>query len=472
MVQQQHRPPLSPKNQNRSSSSSNKPSSFSANNNRGSENNSGRRRSTEARNNNKCDDSHNDNTHSKTTNTTPNKKSNNCQFTMGPTIRAVIIDLSCILYAVDKNRIIMNEMVDAVAALKKHKRLVKFVANTTTRTPTDILKQLNQLGFEDITKEDIITTIVATKSYLKKQKLYHPYCFMMDEKIASELQQQQQQDGPKQQKVNDTNNNTNSTNYNCVVIGTSPSTNMTHKTMDKAFHILQKYPTNLISLSSNDFVGGGRDSNNNHHHMNKDSLLPNSISLGPNIYCKTLETAVNQHNNNNTINNNNTEEYYDFETTPTPCCETTYMDNFSTTFLEQARVHDIPLKETCFIGCGTIHVGISSAREVGFGMTLFVKNIGGGGSGSGSSGSGSGNRGSIGSASVLDDTNNVHQSNENGPSKICISTVEAMNFLLSKERARAKKLMLGRNKKGTAASAGSAAAGIGRPTTTVTAQKV
>ena len=456
MVQQQEqrpRLPLSPKHQN---SGNNKPLfSSSLNRNRASGRSLTETRSNNNNNNNDNNNNNNTATTSKSSDTTPKK---NTQFTMGPTMLAVIIDLSCILYAVDKNRIIMDEMVDAVAALKKHKRLVKFVANTTTRTQSDILKQLIQLGFDDITKDDIITTVVATKSLLRKKK-FRPYYLMMDEKMTSELEQQDEK-----QREN-TNNNNHKKNYNCVVIGTSPSCNMNHKTMDKAFHILQKYPKNLFSLCNNDYVGGDGSAHSINNH--KDHLVPNSISLGPNIYCKTLESAVNRHNDNVNNNSNINEEYeYDYETKPTPSCETTYMDNFSMTFFEHARIHDIPLKQTCFIGCGDIHAGITSARESGFGITLFVKNIGG-------SGSGSGGRSSIGSTSykdlLLEDS-----PSENGPSKICMSTVEAMNFLLSKERARAKKVMLGRNKKGTAAAGSavsSAAAGGVRPTT-VSAQKV
>ena len=333
--------------------------------------------------------------------TTTTNTSTSCQGTrkashnisMSRTVRCVLVDVSCILHV--SNRKWNNELIDAILALRKHKRIVKFVLDTTTRKPKEILKELNQLGYYDITVDDIITTTTATQSLLVRNK-FKPYCLMMkDNKDYKDVLGE---------------NNINRPPYNSVLVGSSASL-ANFENMNKAFRVLQKHP-NLIVLHSDESMQSQQ-----HQLTNNDSDVDQQqkqilLSLGPGSFCKTLSDTAN--------------------------CTITSMDKFSPAFLEEARISDIPLGETCFIG-DNINVGIQNARDAGFGTTLLVK---------------------TGPSYQKGDENKM----ENGPSRTFDTVVDAMHFILSKERARAKKLMLGR--KVASGGVGGVRGGTGRMTTT------
>ncbi|MFT6925521.1 MAG: HAD superfamily hydrolase (TIGR01458 family) [Psychromonas sp.] len=88
-------------------------------------------------------------------------------------LKALFIDLSGVLY--EGNKVISG----AIAAIKKAKESqlqLRFVTNTSRKTRTQLLNELNNLGFE-LQQQELFTAPVAVHAWLQEQKL-RPYCLI------------------------------------------------------------------------------------------------------------------------------------------------------------------------------------------------------------------------------------------------------------------------------------------------------
>ncbi|MGB5444686.1 MAG: TIGR01458 family HAD-type hydrolase [Psychromonas sp.] len=96
-------------------------------------------------------------------------------------IKALFIDLSGVLY--EGHQVIAG----AVAAIKKardNRLALRFVTNTSRRTRTQLLTDLENLGFE-LQEEELFSAPVAVHAWLQKKKL-RPYC-LIHQQIKSEF---------------------------------------------------------------------------------------------------------------------------------------------------------------------------------------------------------------------------------------------------------------------------------------------
>ncbi|ABM03417.1 HAD-superfamily subfamily IIA hydrolase like protein [Psychromonas ingrahamii 37] len=96
-------------------------------------------------------------------------------------LKALFIDLSGVLYEGH------NVIPGAVAAIKKARASqlqLRFVTNTSRRTRTQLLTDLQNLGF-DLQKKELFTAPVAVHAWLQEKKL-RPYC-LIHHNIKSEF---------------------------------------------------------------------------------------------------------------------------------------------------------------------------------------------------------------------------------------------------------------------------------------------
>jgi len=80
-------------------------------------------------------------------------------------IKAVLCDIGGVLYVGDTP---IHGAVEAIKEIKKHYP-VRFLTNTTQKTSAQVVKKLQQMGF-DITSDEIITALDVTKMFLEKEK--------------------------------------------------------------------------------------------------------------------------------------------------------------------------------------------------------------------------------------------------------------------------------------------------------------
>ena len=82
-------------------------------------------------------------------------------------IKALLIDLEGVLYSDNK---LIPGSVEVIKELKKNSLKVRFLTNTTTAPRKLIFNKLKNFGF-DIEEEEIFTPIIATKNYLRDNKV-------------------------------------------------------------------------------------------------------------------------------------------------------------------------------------------------------------------------------------------------------------------------------------------------------------
>jgi len=83
------------------------------------------------------------------------------------TIKALLIDLEGVLYSDNK---LISGSIDVIKELRKNNLKLQFLTNTTTTPRKLIFNKLQDYGF-DIEEEEIFTPIIATKNYLRDNKI-------------------------------------------------------------------------------------------------------------------------------------------------------------------------------------------------------------------------------------------------------------------------------------------------------------
>jgi len=84
-----------------------------------------------------------------------------------PNIKALLIDLEGVLYSDNK---LIPGSIEAIKEFRKNDLKLRFLTNTTTTPRKLIFNKLKDFGF-DIEEEEIFTPIIATKNYLRDNKV-------------------------------------------------------------------------------------------------------------------------------------------------------------------------------------------------------------------------------------------------------------------------------------------------------------
>ena len=82
-------------------------------------------------------------------------------------IKGILIDLEGVLYSENK---LISGSIEVIRELKKNSLKLRFLTNTTTSPRKLILNKLQDFGF-DIEEEEIFTPIIATKNYLRDNRV-------------------------------------------------------------------------------------------------------------------------------------------------------------------------------------------------------------------------------------------------------------------------------------------------------------
>mmetsp|Transcript_2135 Transcript_2135/g.3850 ORF Transcript_2135/g.3850 Transcript_2135/m.3850 type:complete len:295 (-) Transcript_2135:5092-5976(-) len=230
------------------------------------------------------------------------------------TIRAVLIDLSGTIH-------IGNEAIpgarQALQRLRQSGRRLKFLTNTSTKSSSQLLKQLNDTLHFGIAKEELVTSVLATASYVEKHNL-HPLCLMED---TSDLAAGNAKGRQEEQKSD----------YDSVVVGLA-SSQFHYQRLNQAFRILLDHPDNLIAIHRGNYYKDPAD---------------HGLSLGPGAFVAALETASN-------------------------CSPAKVMGKPSKTFFDSALWEDVPPEETCMIGDDVLG-DCRGAQHAGIGTTILVQ---------------------------------------------------------------------------------------------------
>ena len=230
-------------------------------------------------------------------------------------IRAVLIDLSGTIH-------VGNEAIpgarEALQRLRQNNIRLKFVTNTSTKSTSQLLEQLNNpttLNF-GISRNELVTSVLATASYVQQHNL-HPLCLMEDTSDFHTI-------------VDSTTKE-----YDSVVVGLAPS-KFHYEKLNEAFRILLKYPSNLIAIHRGNYYKDPKD---------------HQLSMGPGGFVTALETTTN-------------------------CNPAKVMGKPSKTFFESAMVWDndssINPNEICMIGDDVLS-DCRGAKQAGIGTTILVQ---------------------------------------------------------------------------------------------------
>jgi HAD superfamily hydrolase (TIGR01450 family) len=283
-------------------------------------------------------------------------------------IKAVLIDLSGTLHIGDQP---VPGAQDALNKLRQSGRRIRFLTNTSTKSTTQLLNQLNngpKLHFQ-IPKQDLMTSVLATVAYIQKHKL-KPLCLMED---ISDMPLEVQEIQPSlptttaaatfSEGDNIGNNTTVSSaidRFDSVVVGLAPS-HFNYAQLNTALRILiqqqqqqqqkaQKNMNSLIAIHRANYI---RDS------------IDGELSLGPGAFVTALEMA----SSNSTSSSSST-------TTTRPTTTNTIsakvMGKPSREFFQSAMWDDIDPEEICMIGDDVV-ADIGGAQNVGIGTTILVQ---------------------------------------------------------------------------------------------------
>jgi HAD superfamily hydrolase (TIGR01458 family) len=165
-------------------------------------------------------------------------------------IKAVLVDLSGTVHIGDQ---LIPGAKEAVERLRDAGKRVKFLTNTSTKSSSVLLQQVNRLGVR-VAEDELVTSVLATRSYLLQHKL-RPLMLMED---TSDME------GVKMAPP-----------YDSVVVGLAPS-KFEYSTLNEAFRILLNHP-NLIAI----------------HRANYLRDVDGELSLGPGGFVTCLEAASN-----------------------------------------------------------------------------------------------------------------------------------------------------------------------------------
>ena len=221
-------------------------------------------------------------------------------------IRAVLIDISGTLQIGEQA---IPGAIAAVERLRTAGKRIRFLTNTTTMSSTQLLQQLQDMGFS-VQMDELVTSVLATRNYLQANQL-RPFCLMED---TSDFQESGIDTTPP---------------HNCVVVGLAPS-HFVYSQLNQAFRILLDHPK-LVAIHKANYIRDGSDG---------------QLSLGPGGFCAALETAAQ--------------------------CTAVVMGKPSPDFFHSALWSDIPPDETCMIGDDILQ-DIQGARTAGIGTTILVQ---------------------------------------------------------------------------------------------------
>lgn len=141
--------------------------------------------------------------------------------------KALFIDLSGVLYIGSQ---IIPGAVSAIAKAREKKLQLRFVTNTSRKTRTQILTDLQRLGFS-LSEQELFTAPVAAHGWLKEKKL-RPYC-LIHQNIKSEFSDLPQNDP------------------NAVIIGDAEQ-DFCYEKLNRAFQLCQQGAT-LLGIGCNRF---------------------------------------------------------------------------------------------------------------------------------------------------------------------------------------------------------------------------
>ena len=220
-------------------------------------------------------------------------------------IRAVLVDLSGTLHIGDQ---VIPGAMEALQQLRSAGKRVKFLTNTSTKSSTALLDHLHKLGFS-IQPEELVTSVLATRSYLLQKKL-RPLLLMED---TSDMKGVAPTAPP----------------YDSVVVGLAPS-QFDYNTLNEAFRVLLENPDNLVAI----------------HRANYLRDVDGELSLGPGGFVTCLEAASH--------------------------ATAIVMGKPSKTFFESALWPDIPVEETCMIG-DDVTQDIQGSIDAGIGHSILVQ---------------------------------------------------------------------------------------------------
>jgi len=88
-------------------------------------------------------------------------------------IRGLLLDMDGVIYVGDQ---LLDGATDALDYLRENEIPFKFITNTTTRTPEELIVKLDRLGI-DVTEDEIFTAVSATLQYLKARG--QPSCYLL-----------------------------------------------------------------------------------------------------------------------------------------------------------------------------------------------------------------------------------------------------------------------------------------------------
>ncbi len=88
-------------------------------------------------------------------------------------IRGLLLDMDGVLYVGDK---LIEGANETLGDLRKNGIPLKFITNTTTRTPRELITKLKHLGI-GVTQDEVFTAVSATLQYLSARG--HPSCYLL-----------------------------------------------------------------------------------------------------------------------------------------------------------------------------------------------------------------------------------------------------------------------------------------------------
>ena len=271
-------------------------------------------------------------------------------------IRAVLVDLSGTVH--QGSHVVVPGAVEAIHRLLQvadtgvsnnttsSPLLVRFLTNTSTMSSQQLLALLHSLGFTKIRQEHLMTSLLATRSYLQRQstnaKALNPFYLLEDTSDFENV------NGSQEETSSDTS-------YNCVVLGLAPS-KFQYETLNQAFEVLQRYPENpLIAVHRAMYIKESTSKPD----PGGSAVEKDAFRLGPGAFVTALEAAVDNWN-----------------TSAQPRAHTVIMGKPSKEFFHSALTLDngstVDPQEACMIGDDVIQ-DIHGARDAGIGTTLLVQ---------------------------------------------------------------------------------------------------
>lgn len=188
-------------------------------------------------------------------------------------IRAVLIDLSGTLHVGDKP---IAGAVDACRRLQSLGVPVKYLTNTSKTSSSALLKQLRDIGFDNLAVPDgsIMTSTTAARNMLIRHKL-RPLC-LVENVLMDDL----------------TNVQTDSSDPNCVLVGLAPNA-FCYGRLNEAFRLLMKLKDERDTGHSNNDESGSPISPLIAIHRGKYLRdVDGELSLGPGGFVSCLEEAA------------------------------------------------------------------------------------------------------------------------------------------------------------------------------------